>query len=120
MKKALEFFKQHKNVMIVAILLAVLIIVAVVLFGKKPQSVITGNVTEAKSATEIKLINILSEIEGVGQTEVMINENAEGEVEGVIIVCSGADNIMTRNDVLNVVTTALNVNKNNIAIYAMK
>ena len=37
----------------------------------------------------------------------------------VVIVCRGADNIMTRSDILNVVSTALNIQKNIIAIYAM-
>ena len=48
----------------------------------------------------------------------MINEGENG-VLGVVIVCEGANNIMTRNDILNAVSTALNIDKNLIAIYSM-
>ena len=49
----------------------------------------------------------------------MINESENG-IPGVVIVCVGADNIMTRNDILNAVSTALDVDKKIIAIYSMK
>lgn len=48
----------------------------------------------------------------------MINESKDG-ILGVIIVCEGADSIMTKNTILNAVSTALNINKNLIAIYSM-
>lgn len=119
MKKAVDFLKQNKNALIVLVLLIVLIIIAVSLNGNKKFSLTsTASNLQNKSVTEIKLEQILSEIKGVGQAEVMINESESG-IDGVIIVCSGANNLMTRNDILNVVSTALNVKGNNIAIYAM-
>lgn len=119
MKKAVDFLKQNKNALIVLVLLIVLIIIAVSLNGNKMFSLTsTASNLQNKSVTEIKLEQILSEIKGVGQAEVMINESESG-IDGVIIVCSGANNLMTRNDILNVVSTALNVKGNNIAIYAM-
>ena len=48
----------------------------------------------------------------------MITSDDDG-VKGVVIVCEGAENIMVRSSILNVVSTALNIDKNNIAIYAM-
>ena len=48
----------------------------------------------------------------------MITEN-EGKILGVVIVCEGADNIMTRSSILNAVSTALNIDKKIIAIYSM-
>ena len=119
MKKAIDFLKQNKSALIVLVLLIALIIIAVSLNGNKHSALTsTAGSTQNKSVTEIKLEQILSEIKGVGQAEVMINESEEG-IEGVIIVCSGANNLMTRNDILKAVTTALNVKGNNIAIYAM-
>ena len=119
MKKAVDFLKQNKSALIVLVLLIALIIIAVSLNGNKRSALTsTAGSTQNKSVTEIKLEQILSEIKGVGQAEVMINESEEG-IEGVIIVCSGANNLMTRSDILKAVTTALNVNGNNIAIYAM-
>lgn len=119
MKKAVDFLKQNKNALIVLILLVVLIVIAVSLSGGKSYKLtntVSGDLN--KSDTEIKLERILSEIDGVGQAEVMISEGADG-VEGVIVVCDGAQNLMTRNNIINAVKTLLNVKSNNIAIYAM-
>ena len=121
MKKAVDFLKNNKNALIVLVLLIALIVIAISLNGNKSLSVSSiggSSNNQNKSVTEIKLEQILSGIEGVGQAEVMINESEDG-IDGVIIVCSGANNLMTRNNILNAVTTALNVKGNNIAIYAM-
>lgn len=120
MKKAVDFLKQNKNALIVLVLLLVLIVIAVSLNGGSKSLLVssTGANSQNKSVTELKLEQILSGIDGVGQAEVMINESEDG-IDGVIIVCSGANNLMTRNNILNAVTTALNVKGNNIAIYAM-
>lgn len=122
MKKAVKFLKQNKNALIVLVLLLALIVIAASLngnigFGSSKTQASAS--TENKSETEIKLQRILSEIEGVGHAEVMISEGEDG-IEGVIIVCDGADNLMTRNDILRAVSTLLKVKSNNIAIYAMK
>ena len=122
MKKAVDFLKNNKNALIVLVLLIALIIIAISLNGNKSLTVSSiggsSNNNQNKSVTEIKLEQILSGIDGVGQAEVMINESEDG-IDGVIIVCSGANNLMTRNNILNAVTTALSVKGNNIAIYAM-
>lgn len=118
MKKLLEFFKSQKKILLIAVLLVAFILLAFLLYGGKNKVTSASSLDANKSASEIKLTRILSGIEGVGQTEVMINDGENG-VEGVIIVCEGANNLMTRNDIINAVSTALNVSKNNIAIYAM-
>lgn len=119
MKKAIDYLKANRKLLAIIILLAALIVIAFVLYGSNNKTTATASVNStSRTETETKLIRILSEIDGVGQAEVMINESENG-IEGVIIVCEGANSIMTRNDVLNAVTTALKVEKNNIAIYAM-
>ena len=117
MKRASEYFKEKKNIIIVALLLALLVAMAFVLYGSKGK-VNTVSTDSNKSPTEIKLTRILSEIDGVGKAEVMINEGENG-INGVIIVCEGAYNIMTKSDILNAVSTALGIEKGCIAIYAM-
>lgn len=116
MSKVKSFITRYKRIIVVAALLILLIAIAVIFFGGSSKS-LTVNST-ARSETETKLMRILSEIEGVGKAEVMVNEGENG-VEGVIIVCEGANNIMTRNDVINAVKIALKLDKNNIAVYAM-
>lgn len=118
MRKVLNFVNDNKKIIIVVILIIVL--VGTIYFINKSSSKSASTAVSAgdKSATEVKLTGILSSIEGVGATDVMINEGEEG-ILGVIIVCEGANNIMIKNDILNAVSTALNINKNLIAIYSM-
>lgn len=117
MKRLTDYLKSHKKLLVISGLLVLLIALAFMLYGSKNK--FTGASSSAShSETEVKLMRVLSEINGVGKSEVMINEGKNG-IEGVIIVCDGANNIMTRSDILNAVSTALNLDKNNIAIYAM-
>lgn len=120
MQRAIDFVKENRKILVIAALIVVL--VAVIYFvGKsgsgEEQSAAAS--AQEKSATETKLMSILSAIDGVGNTDVMITET-DGVISGVIIVCEGADRIMVRNDILNAVSTALNVDKSIIAVYTMK
>lgn len=118
MRKVLNFVNDNKKIIVVVIL--IIILVGTIYFinkaGEKDKPTSSGT---AKSATELKLSGILSAIEGVGDTDVMITEDDDG-IRGVVIVCDGANNLMTRNDILNAVSTALKVDKNLIAIYSKK
>ena len=118
MKRLTDYLKSHRKILLISCLLVILIGLAFLLYGSKNKISAASSDGVARSSTELKLMRILSEIDGVGKAEVMITEGKDG-VEGVIIVCEGAYNIMTRDDILNAAATALNVEKNNIAIYAM-
>ena len=117
MRKVIDWVKKNKKIIIVVLLLAILIgTVYIIDKGKSHTSATVGN--SAKSETELKLTGILSSIDGVGRTDVMITEE-EGKIVGVVIVCEGADNLFTRSDILNAVSTALNIDKRIIAIYSL-
>lgn len=119
MRKVIDYVKENKKIIIVVALIAVLIGVVIIINQSKTSSAdnVSATLTE-KSETEVKLINILSSIDGVGSTDVMINQS-DGEILGVVIVCEGANNIMTRSNIINAVSTALGIDKNIIAIYSM-
>lgn len=117
MRKVLNFVNDNKKIIIVVILIIVLVGTIYFINGsqkKRVPAASSGN----KTTTELKLTEILSSIDGVGTTDVMINEGENG-ILGVVIVCEGADNIMARNDIINAVSTALGIDKKIIAIYSM-
>lgn len=116
MRRALDWVKKNVK-LIVAVALLLALIVAVYFINSAQKTQTSASFGSEKSSTEIKLTEILSAIDGVGSADVMIHES-EGVIVGVIIVCEGADNIMTRSDILNAVSTALNVQKSIIAIYS--
>ena len=68
------------------------------------------------SSIETKLVALLEEMDGVGDTEVMVCETEEG-VLGAVIVCEGANNLTVNLHVREAVATALGIEQNNIKIY---
>ncbi|MDE5729195.1 MAG: hypothetical protein K2I20_03365 [Clostridia bacterium] len=118
MRKVLDYVKDNKKIIIVVALIIILIgAVYLINVGAKGKGN-SSSVSAEKSPAETKLTSILSSIEGVGATDVMITET-DGKIAGVVIVCEGANNIMVKNDILNAVATALNIDKKIIAIYSM-
>ena len=118
MRKALDWVKENKKI-VIAVALIIIILFALYFINKGKNTTAATVSTQAKSSTEQKLMSLLSNMDGVGTTDVMIHES-NGEVAGVVIICQGADNIMTRNNILNAVSTALNIDKKIIAIYSME
>ena len=116
MKGAAEWFKEKKKIIVVAALIALLILVVFLFFGTGGEESALGDYS--KSDAEVRLTALLERIDGVGDREVMITEG-EGGLAGGVIVCDGARRVTVRNDLLNDVSTALNINKNIIAIYSM-
>lgn len=119
MKRAIEYLKKHNKLIVVAFLLIVLIAAAAIMFGSKVKTTNSAAVSVERTANELKLMNILSGIDGVGKADVMITEEDQ-KIVGVIVVCEGAQSISARCDIINAVKTVFNVEKSNIAIYAMK
>lgn len=117
MRRVLNYVKDNRKIIIVVVL--IIILVGTIYFinkGTKDNS--SAAVSTEKSPAEVKLTSILSSIEGVGATDVMITES-DGAIKGVVIVCEGANNIMVKSDILNAAATALNIDKKIIAIYSM-
>lgn len=116
MKKLLEAIKANKTLLIVLALIFVLIAIVVIFYQGGDED--TVGASADKSATEVRLEVILSSIEGVGDSRAYVTEDEDG-IEGVVVVCDGGSSIMVRNDIINAVSTALGINKNIIAVYAM-
>lgn len=110
----IHLFERMRNwkyfpVLIVTLLcLAFLLIVGGSAFG-----------SEAKSELENRLESIIKSIDGVGDFSVFVSETG-GNATGAIVICEGANDIGVRIDILNVVSTALNIPQGSIQICEMK
>ena len=114
-----NFFKSKWKDTIVLILLAFVLAFAVwQVFGKdKEQSVsITQTPT---SEEELKLTQLLSQIQGVGEVSVMIYQTKEGE-KSVVVVCDGANDLQVNMNVREAAAAALGTTKNAVKIYLKK
>ena len=77
------------------------------------------SVSATLTPTEEKVGLLLSQIEGVGEAEVMIYETEEG-VQSVVVVCEGANNLQVIINVREAVALALGTEEKNVKIYLKK
>lgn len=92
---------------------------------KDNQSILSNN-TETYDTdsyftiTEKKIEDILSMSSDVGKVKVMINQKGQGEVEGIVIVCEGADKPKVVADVSQALTVLFGIPVNKIKILKME
>ncbi len=127
-KRLSEFLEKIKEQKVLKILLILMIIAVLALtyayFSKKTkdnkQTVTTANATIENTDLEKRLSDIISQIDGVGKTEVFVNYDGNEKVIGAIIVAEGANNETTRLLINQAARTALNVSSDCIKVYSMK
>ena len=88
--------------------------------------------TALTTEEELRLEEILGQMKGVGDTNVMItyqnneetdsvfnsgNTNKNSKVEGVIVASEGAGDIVIRNNIINAVATVFDIPASNVVVY---
>lgn len=127
----LKKLKKVKNIEFIAcvFILAIALLLYSVINKAQAGSIKTVEVdagTEVSTEIETRLEQILSQIEGAGDVSVMITYSSEvqggneGEISGVVVVASGADDIGVRLDLLQAVETALNVDVKFVNVFIKK
>ena len=69
--------------------------------------------------TETKVLRLLQEIDGVGEASVIIYEK-EGDIENVVVVCEGANDIRVVMNVREAVSSALGTEQKSVKVYLKK
>lgn len=115
-KKQGVFSGKWKDVLIVAGLAIILIVAVWRIFYPNDKR---DNFTAAGSENEQKVSQILAEIEGVGEAEVMICETEDG-VQSVVVVCDGANSLQVIIDVREAVAAALGTKAKDVKVYLKK
>lgn len=114
-KESIKNFFNNKTARTVLILLIALLLVFAVyrVFFKNEEK--ASNAYEATELEE-RLSQILSKIDGVGDTSVMVSEE-EGKAVSAVIVFRGADSILTRMRVIDAAAGALGIDRANVLVY---
>ena len=94
----------------------ILLVVVWQVFGVKDKAAVKEITYSEK---EIKVARMLTEMEGVGDVEVMIYEGEEG-VESVVVLCDGATDLRVIISVREAVATALGTEEKRIKVYLKK
>lgn len=105
-----------KEVLLLCGLAMLLIIVVWQVFGKKSKNT-SSEITYSEK--ELKIARLLEKMDGVGDAEVMIYEG-EDEVESVVVLCEGAEDIRVIMSVREAVATALGTEEKKIKVYLKK
>ncbi len=71
------------------------------------------------SETEVRVMRILGELDGVGEASAVVYEGEEG-VESVVVFCEGANDLRVVMDVREAIAAALNTEQKVIKIYLKK
>lgn len=142
LKRAVGRIKNKKNVEFIilgVIILAILLIYASTLWDKAPDeqplpsNLLESGAQEDSGTLEKKLAQILSQIVGVGDVNVMITfesgpivetatglgqeENAYPKVQGVLVVAEGAGDLGVKAKVLDAVRIALNLPADQVQVF---
>ena len=105
-----------KDICILAVLALVLVFASWKIFGSEKEVEETAS---ALSQTEEKISRLLEEMEGVGETSVMICETEEG-VQSAVVVCEGANDLQVIMDIREAVASALGTKEKAVKVYLKK
>ena len=104
-----------RDIVLLSTLALVLIVVTWQIFHTEDPRTVAVNATE----TELKVIRLLEEIDGVGEANVIVCETEEG-ITSVVVVCEGANNLRVVMDVREAVAAALGTEEKAVKIYLKK
>ena len=101
-------------------IIAVLIILSIALLS---FDVFTTNTDERKQIidetvdTETALCNILTDINGVGEVDVMLQYDADEQISGVIVTAEGAEDPIIKNNLVNAVRAVFNIPVSSVVVF---
>lgn len=101
-------------------IIAVLIILSVALLS---FDVFTQNkdgrrqIVDEDGGTEEALCAILTDIKGVGDVDVMLQYGEEDQISGVIVTAEGAEDPITRNNLVNAVRAVFNIPVSSVMVF---
>ena len=111
-----SFDKRVKDFLLLAILAIILLVFAWRIFQREESK---ETFSAVHTETELRVIRLLQELDGVGEVDVIVHETKSG-VENVVIVCQGARDFNVIINVREAVSAALGTDEKSIKIYLKK
>ena len=108
-----------KEMLLFCGLALILLVVVWQVFGVKDKAAVKEITYSEKEIKVARMLTSPSEMEGVGDVEVMIYEGEEG-VESVVVLCDGATDLRVIISVREAVATALGTEEKRIKVYLKK
>jgi stage III sporulation protein AG len=103
--------------------ISVIIIVAVLILS---FDVFTQNkdgrkqIVDQDGGIESELCIILSDIEGVGNVDVMLQYDEDDKITGAIVTADGAGNPVVKNNLINAVMAVFNISSASVEVFEKK
>ena len=77
-------------------------------------------IIDENGGTEAELCAILSDIDGVGDVDVMLQYGEEEKITGVIVTAQGAGNPVVKNNLVNAVMAVFNISAASVEVFEKK
>ena len=74
-------------------------------------------IIDDNGATEMALIEILSDIKGAGEVDLLIQYGEKDSITGVIVTSSGAENAVVKNNLTNAVAAVFDIPVSNVMVF---
>ena len=116
-KSATLFSGRVKDLLIIGVLGLVLFYTAWKIFQGDGEKSAAAQLQ--LSETEMRVMRILQEIDGVGEASVVVCESQD-EIKSVVVICEGANNLRVIMNVREAVAAALDTDQKLIKIYLKK
>ncbi|MEG2323119.1 MAG: hypothetical protein RSA73_00410 [Anaerovoracaceae bacterium] len=107
-----------KDMAIKAIAIVIVIAVALLAFDVMTQSKDgRKQILDEDGGTEAALCTILKDIKGVGAVDVMLQQDDEEKISGVIVTAEGAKDPIVRNNLVNAVKAVFNIPASSVMVF---
>ena len=74
-------------------------------------------IVDKDGGVEADLCMILSDIEGVGEVDVMLQYDEDDRITGAIVTAGGADDPVVKNNVVNAVMALFDISATNVEVF---
>lgn len=74
-------------------------------------------IVDRDGGVEADLCMILSDIEGVGEVDVMLQYDEDDHITGAIVTAGGADDPVVKNNVVNAVMALFDISASNVEVF---